>query len=225
MRPGCASCAGCCEPRRPTRVRRPTCWRRRSPARRCPMRFREPWPSRCGGSVRCSPPPAAVAPIRAPNPCSGRCGRCPVCRTGWSRPRCAAAGRASTRTRPSTPWSRCSSTPPSSPSGCRAPASAPSSTTCSDRLIADGGAPIARTEAVAVLSAHAAKGLEWDVVAPDRGDRGPVAGAARAAVAAGRSGPARRRGRAPADASIGDARSSTTSGACSMWRRPGPAGG
>ena len=99
-------------------------------------------------------------------------------------------------------------------------------------LPADTIAPSAdRGEAVRLLTAHAAKGLEWDVVVvagvqegiwPDLRLRGSLLGSERLVdVVAGRAGA----GRGGAAGRRRPPRCSTRSAGCSTWRSPGPGGG
>ena len=144
------------------------CSSRRSTTPRCWSRCHGRPPGRLPRSPRCSPSPATRSPRREPPPrtCCGRCGSAP----GW-RPLGAGQPRGRSRrgrppTATSTPSSRCSRPRPGSATGCPVPAPRSSSTTCSaSRSPAtsprSGRSP---SEAVQVLTAHASKGLEWDVV-------------------------------------------------------------
>ena len=154
---------------------------------------------------------------------------------GWPTAGPAPAPRGGRRGRDRRPRPRrgawCSSTPPpGSPTGCRRPASRPSSTTCSTSSCpADTLAAAAdRGEAVRLLTAHAAKGLEWDLVVvagvqegvwPDLRLRGSVLGSERLVdVAAGRD------TTAAAASPPRSPRCWTRSGGCSTSPPPGPAG-
>ena len=158
----------------------------------------------------------------------------------WERASARGGGSAAPRpTATSTPSSRCSTRPRASPTGCpaRTPSSSPS--TCARSRSRATRSPAARAEpdAVAVLTAHASKGLEWDLVCvadvqegswPDlrrrgsllgtealvdavRGIDGQPAGLARAA--AGRGAPAVLRRRHPGPAPAGGHRGRRRRGA------------
>ena len=120
------------------------------------------------GRRRCSRSPATRSPRRGPPPrtCCGRCGSAPDSRPGGS----ARAARAVRRERPptvtSTPWSRCSTPPPGSATGCPAPAPRSSSTTCSASRSPATSPRCARspTRPSRCSPRTPSKGLEWDVV-------------------------------------------------------------
>ena len=118
------------------------------------------------GAVDARRGPVRSRRLRPRRPVSGRSGGTRVWRTPCSRRRCAAAGPASGPTAPWTPCSRCSRWPPTWPTACRwRGCAAFLDLVDGQRIPGDPTAGTARSaDAVAVLSAHAAKGLEWDVV-------------------------------------------------------------
>ena len=110
-----------------------------------------------GGRRRRAPPPRTSC---------GSCGSAPGWPPGGSGPAARAAQRARRPIATSTPSWRCSRPPPGSATGCPAPARGASSTTSQGQEI-PGDEPSVRPvadDAVQVLTAHASKGLEWDLV-------------------------------------------------------------
>ncbi len=169
----------------------------RPAGRRCPRRRRP----RCAGSARCSRSPATPpATARAPRRCSGGSGRRPGSGTRLERrERARRSGRARRPTATSTPCSRCSTPPRGTPTGCPVPTSPASpSTSPTSSCPAIRSPPRApQGEAVALLTAHAARGREWDVVAVPARAGGQLARPAAARQPAGQraAGRPRRRGR------------------------------
>ena len=161
----CAGCAGCCaDSSRTTRARWRRCCATGSGANSCPP------PSaarRCGWPGRSPPAPPRWPTAPTPRPCSGRSGR----RPGWpaaGRRRAAAAARPARRpTATSTAWCSCSPRPRTSPTGCPTPG--PDQFAEHVRRAADPGRADGRRRPASptrwrILTAHASKGLEWDLV-------------------------------------------------------------
>ena len=125
-------------------------------------------PAGGGGRGAARRSPARRWPRREPPPrtCCGSCGSAPGSPSAGSGPAARAVRRARPPTATSTRWWPCSRPRPGSATGCPAPAPRCSSTTCSasrSPATSPRSAPVG-DEAVQVLTAHASKGLEWDVV-------------------------------------------------------------
>ena len=232
---------GCGRSRSPPATGGPpaSCWSRRCATRPSWPCVERRWAAPAqtvAGAARHRPGGRRARPAPPPRTCCGRCGGPAAWPTGGRRSadrarRPAATGSGGPR-RPTATWTPwwCSSTRrPGSSTGCPARGPRSSSTTCSARTCRPTRlAPSAdRGEAVRLLTAHAAKGLEWDVVARRRRAGGRLAGPAPARQparlgAAGRR--ARRPGGAPERAVVGPDRRRcwTRSGGCSTWPRPGP---
>ena len=129
-------------------------------------------PSTCAGRSRASPacwqPDATcAADAHAPRTCCGRCGRPRGLARRWQAgERRRRRGRRGGRPRPRRRRRSCSTPPPASPTGCRGRRCAGSpNTSPPSRSRATRSPPAARARgASTILTAHASKGLEWDLV-------------------------------------------------------------
>ncbi len=108
------------------------------------------------------PSPRAARPRTS----CGRCGRRAGCAALAAGQRAPAVSPARRPTATWTPWSSCSTQPPDSPTACPVRSSTASPTTSRRSRCPATRCPRARpeTETVTVLTAHASKGLEWDLV-------------------------------------------------------------